>query len=127
MTVHEFRLPDLGEGLTDAELLSWAVTVGETVALNQVIAEVETAKAAVELPSPFSGVVAELLAEPGDVVPVGAPLIRVDTGGAPEPAVPQADSVLVGYGPGAPPATRRTRRPPSPPTPSGPATPRPAA
>ncbi|MGW4480900.1 dihydrolipoamide acetyltransferase family protein [Rhodococcus triatomae] len=127
MTVHEFRLPDLGEGLTDAELLSWAVTVGETVALNQVIAEVETAKAAVELPSPFSGVVAELLVAPGDVVPVGAPLIRMDTGGAPEPAVPQADSVLVGYGPGAPPATRRTRRPPSPPTPSGPATPRPAA
>ncbi|MDV3206893.1 MAG: 2-oxo acid dehydrogenase subunit E2, partial [Rhodococcus ruber] len=71
-----FRLPDLGEGLTEAELVSWTVAVGDRVELNQVIAEVETAKATVELPSPYAGTVAELLAEPGDSVPVGNPLIR---------------------------------------------------
>ena len=63
-TSQEFRLPDLGEGLTDAELVSWAVAVGDVVALNQNIAEVETAKALVELPSPYVGTVTELLAEP---------------------------------------------------------------
>ncbi|MGW4356042.1 biotin/lipoyl-containing protein, partial [Nocardia sp. NPDC004582] len=73
----EFRLPDLGEGLADAELVSWSVAVGDTVALNQVIAEVETAKAQVALPSPYAGTVVELLARPGDTVPVGAPLIRI--------------------------------------------------
>ncbi|WP_332838794.1 dihydrolipoamide acetyltransferase family protein [Nocardia bovistercoris] len=75
--VLEFRLPDLGEGLADAELVSWSVGVGDTVDLNQTIGEVETKKAVVALPSPFSGTVVELLARPGDTVPVGAPLIRV--------------------------------------------------
>ncbi|RVW06696.1 dihydrolipoamide acetyltransferase family protein [Rhodococcus spongiicola] len=76
--VEEYRLPDLGEGLTEAEVVSWAVAVGDTVELNQVIGEVETAKAVVELPSPFAGVVRELLAQPGDTLPVGAGLIRIE-------------------------------------------------
>ena len=106
----EFRLPDLGEGLTEAELISWSVAVGDTVELNQTIAEVETAKAQVELPCPFAGQVAELLARPGETVAVGAPLIRVRTA-APAADAPAAGesrtSVLVGYGPGAEAPTRR--------------------
>ncbi|MGF7122541.1 dihydrolipoamide acetyltransferase family protein [Rhodococcus sp. BE178] len=112
--IEEFRLPDLGEGLTEAELVSWAVAVGDTVELNQAIGEVETAKALVELPSPFAGIVRELLARPGDTVPVGASLIRVETDSAtpPKPAAEtsRADSVLVGYGPSAPAPSRRHRR-----------------
>lgn len=112
--MNEFRLPDLGEGLTDADLLSWSVAVGDTVTLNQVIAEVETAKAVVELPSPFAGTVVALLAAPGDTVPVGAPLIRIgdadDAGDTDTPEL-QADSVLVGYGPAAPSASRRAHTP----------------
>ncbi len=115
--VHEFRLPDLGEGLTDAELLSWAVSVGDTVTLNQPIAEVETAKAVVQLPSPFTGTVLALLAAAGDTVPVGAPLIRIGDR-YPESDAPQSDSVLVGYGPAAAPTSRRAsrRRTAAPPT-----------
>ncbi|MFF2552400.1 dihydrolipoamide acetyltransferase family protein [Nocardia sp. NPDC058058] len=78
----EFALPDLGEGLADAELVSWSVQIGDTVELNQVIAEVETAKAQVALPSPYAGTVLELLANPGDTVLVGAPLIRIGTAAA---------------------------------------------
>ncbi|WP_206612428.1 dihydrolipoamide acetyltransferase family protein [Prescottella agglutinans] len=110
--VEEFRLPDLGEGLTEAELVSWAVAVGDTVELNQVIAEVETAKALVELPSPFAGVVRELLARPGDTVPVGTALIRIEST-RPADAVPRdepkSESVLVGYGPSSPAPSRRRR------------------
>jgi 2-oxoisovalerate dehydrogenase E2 component (dihydrolipoyl transacylase) len=113
VTVHEFRLPDLGEGLTDAELVSWTVDAGDVVTLNQPIAEVETAKAGVELPSPFAGVVVELLAEPGTIVAVGAPLIRIDTTDLPEQAAPQGDPVLVGYGPTTPTGTRRRGPPPA--------------
>jgi len=107
--VLEFRLPDLGEGLADAELVSWAVRVGDTVELNQTIGAVETAKAVVALPSPFSGTVVELLAQPGDTVPVGAPLIRVRNDLAVAPVPENVDAgriehggrtpVLVGYGP----------------------------
>ncbi|MFF0542793.1 dihydrolipoamide acetyltransferase family protein [Nocardia thailandica] len=109
----EFRLPDLGEGLADGDLVSWAVAVGDTVELNQTIAEVETAKAVVALPSPFSGTVVELLAEPGDTVPVGAPLIRVRND-LEVVAPPTAESVgrpdvLVGYGPEAEATSRRRR------------------
>ncbi|MVU78690.1 2-oxo acid dehydrogenase subunit E2 [Nocardia sp. ET3-3] len=107
--VQEFRLPDLGEGLADAELVSWAVAVGDTVELNQVIAEVETAKAQVALPSPYAGTVLELLAEPGDTVPVGAPLIRVGTAAAAD-APAERQSVLVGYGPDSEPVSRRAGR-----------------
>ncbi len=78
--LHEFRMPDAGEGLTEAEVLSWRVSVGDAVDVNQILLEVETAKAAVELPSPFAGTVVELLAQPGQVVPVGAPIVRIDDG-----------------------------------------------
>ena len=113
-----FTLPDVGEGLTEAEILRWHVAPGDTVALNQIIVEIETAKAAVELPSPFAGVVGELLAEPGATVAVGAPIITID-GDAAEPAA--AGSIgeqgpggrittLVGYGPRTATVTRRPRK-----------------
>lgn len=70
-----FKLPDLGEGLQDAELLEWRVKVGDEVAADEAIAVVETAKAVVEIPAPFAGRVARLYAAPGDIVPLGAPLI----------------------------------------------------
>lgn len=76
--IKEFRLPDLGEGLTESEILSWKVAVGDTVTLNQVIAEVETAKAVVELPSPFAGVITELHEQPGSVVAVGNPIVSFE-------------------------------------------------
>ena len=75
----DFKLPDLGEGLTEGEILSWSVKEGDTVALNQVIVEVETAKAAVEVPSPYAGVVTRIHAEAGTTVDVGTPIITVDT------------------------------------------------
>lgn len=105
--VEEFRLPDLGEGLTEAELVSWSVAVGDTVELNATIGEVETAKALVELPSPFAGVVRGLLVQPGTTVPVGTPIIRVETAGDEVPPAPRQDAVLVGYGPSAPAVSRR--------------------
>ncbi|WP_017556927.1 dihydrolipoamide acetyltransferase family protein [Nocardiopsis baichengensis] len=77
-----FALPDLGEGLTEAELVEWRVAVGDTVAVDQPVAEVETAKAAVEVPCPFAGTVTALHAEPGQAVPVGAPLVTVAEEGA---------------------------------------------
>ena len=109
--LHEFRMPDAGEGLTEAEVLSWRVAVGDSVSVNQILLEVETAKAAVELPSPYAGTVVELLAEPGEVVPVGQPVIRIDDG-APAPAaepppgesptaVPTARSTATGSPPSA--------------------------
>jgi len=103
----DFLLPDLGEGLDEAEVVSWRVKPGDRVAVDQVIAEVETAKAVVEVPVPYAGTVAALHAEPGSVVSVGQPLITVT---ADEPAAfrepgvvtPSGDqdsgSVLVGYG-----------------------------
>ncbi|MEV8193713.1 MULTISPECIES: dihydrolipoamide acetyltransferase family protein [Rhodococcus] len=113
--VEEFRLPDLGEGLTEADWVHWVVAVGDRVELNQVIGEVETAKATVELPSPYGGTVEELLVEPGQTVPVGAPLLRIATEDGPaEPAGdsdgPSRPSVLVGYGPGDAPQSRRATR-----------------
>ena len=113
--VQEFRLPDLGEGLTEADWVQWAVAVGDRVELNQVIGEVETAKATVELPSPYAGTVEELLVEPGQTVPVEAPLLRIVTEDGPaEPTgdsgVPSRPSVLVGYGPGDAPQSRRATR-----------------
>jgi 2-oxoisovalerate dehydrogenase E2 component (dihydrolipoyl transacylase) len=76
-TVADFLLPDLGEGLSEAEVISWRVSPGDRVTVDQVIAEVETAKAVVEVPVPYAGVVAALHAEPGSVVSVGQPLITV--------------------------------------------------
>ncbi|MCU1568116.1 MAG: pyruvate/2-oxoglutarate dehydrogenase complex, dihydrolipoamide acyltransferase component [Pseudarthrobacter sp.] len=87
--IKEFRLPDLGEGLTESEILSWKVGVGDTVSLNQVIAEVETAKAVVELPSPFAGVIKELHEQPGTIVEVGKPIVSfevADDAGTSSPA-----------------------------------------
>lgn len=117
MSTQEFRLPDLGEGLTDAELVSWSIAPGDVVTLNQNVAEVETAKALVELPSPFAGTVTELLAEPGDTVAVGAPLLRITTDAPAGETVSEAvapterQSVLVGYGPSDAPVSRRRRLP----------------
>jgi 2-oxoisovalerate dehydrogenase E2 component (dihydrolipoyl transacylase) len=73
-----FRLPDLGEGLTEADIVTWHVEVGDTVAVDQPVVEVETAKAVVEVPVPFAGVVLELHGEPGERLSVGSPLITVD-------------------------------------------------
>jgi 2-oxoisovalerate dehydrogenase E2 component (dihydrolipoyl transacylase) len=97
--LREFRLPDVGEGLTEAEIVSWHVKPGDQVEVNQVIVEIETAKAVVELPSPWDGTVARLLAEEGQTIDVGVPIIAVDvsaagtaagdrTGSAERPVVP---------------------------------------
>lgn len=94
----EFVLPDLGEGLTEAELLSWSVAVGDTVEQDQQLCEVETAKAVVELPAPHAGTVAALHAEPGTTIAVGAPLVTIDPGAAEEDA-DAAPPSLVGSGP----------------------------
>ncbi|HEX9316662.1 MAG TPA: biotin/lipoyl-containing protein, partial [Actinomycetota bacterium] len=79
--VKQFRLPDVGEGLTEADIVTWHVKPGDSVTLNQVIVEIETAKAVVELPSPYEGVVTELLADEGATVDVGTPIIAVDVTG----------------------------------------------
>ncbi len=78
--IKEFPLPDLGEGLTESEIVAWRVAVGDRVELNQIIADVETAKAVVELPSPYSGVITALHAAEGETVNVGEPLFSCDTG-----------------------------------------------
>ncbi|SOD94621.1 dihydrolipoamide acetyltransferase family protein [Blastococcus haudaquaticus] len=122
----QFRLPDVGEGLTEGEILQWLVAVGETVTVNQPLCEVETAKAAVELPSPFAGTVTELLFDAGTMVDVGTPIITIDVGGDAATAAPATDepaagliggsapggrtAVLVGYGPRTTEARRRPRR-----------------
>ncbi|WP_024356904.1 dihydrolipoamide acetyltransferase family protein [Leucobacter chironomi] len=84
MSEMTFPLPDVGEGLTEAEIVTWHVAPGDTVELNQVICEIETAKSLVELPSPFTGTVTALLAEVGQTVPVGDPILRVTTGATAE-------------------------------------------
>jgi pyruvate dehydrogenase E2 component (dihydrolipoamide acetyltransferase) len=81
MAIKQFRLPDVGEGLTEAEILGWSVAVGDEVKVNQVLVEIE-AKAAVELPSPFAGVVRDLLVQPGSTVDVGTPIISIETADA---------------------------------------------
>lgn len=97
MTHAEFPLPDVGEGLTEAEIVSWKVKPGDTVSVNQVLVEIETAKSLVELPSPFAGIVTELLAEEGATVEVGAPIIRVSSsGGTIELQAPANDSEGLG-------------------------------
>ncbi|MFB6611694.1 dihydrolipoamide acetyltransferase family protein [Agromyces sp. NPDC056379] len=80
--IRDFPLPDLGEGLTESELVAWRVAVGDRVELNQIIADVETAKAVVELPSPYAGVITALHAAEGETIDVGAPLFSCDTGEA---------------------------------------------
>jgi pyruvate dehydrogenase E2 component (dihydrolipoamide acetyltransferase) len=78
--MREFKLPDPGEGLVEAEIVAWKVKVGDTVAVNDLLLEIETAKSLVELPSPYAGVVAELLVAEGDTVEVGTPIIRIEDG-----------------------------------------------
>ena len=83
----EFLLPDVGEGLTEAEIVAWKVKVGDTVEINDVIVEIETAKSLVELPSPFEGTVLALLVPEGETIPVGTPIISIGAEGeAPPPA-----------------------------------------
>ncbi len=111
MSRQVFTLPDLGEGLTEAELVTWLVAVGDTIAVDAPVAEVETAKATVEVPSPYGGVVAVRHGEPGETIAVGAPLLSVDPEGAArvpatEPAAATyveeeragSGNVLIGYG-----------------------------
>ncbi|MFD5651516.1 dihydrolipoamide acetyltransferase family protein [Streptomyces sp. NPDC127039] len=127
--VLEFKLPDLGEGLTEAEIVRWLVEVGDVVAVDQPVVEVETAKAMVEVPCPYGGVVTARFGEEGAELPVGAPLVTVAVGGGPAAADgPARDSetsaedaeerkaegsgnVLVGYGTSEAPARRRRVRP----------------
>ncbi|GAA2855073.1 2-oxo acid dehydrogenase subunit E2 [Paenarthrobacter ilicis] len=87
MTVKKFNLPDVGEGLTEAEVVAWKVKPGDIVAVNDVICEIETAKSLVELPSPFAGVVTELLVEEGITVEVGTAIIAVSEGADDAPPV----------------------------------------
>jgi 2-oxoisovalerate dehydrogenase E2 component (dihydrolipoyl transacylase) len=115
--IAEFRLPDLGEGLTEAEVVQWLVAPGDSVSLNQTLAEVETAKAVVELPSPYEGTVAALHAEAGETVAVGAPLIEFDVDGADDATAgparadePMGEPNLVGYGAAPTSAARPARR-----------------
>ncbi|MFL1901846.1 dihydrolipoamide acetyltransferase family protein [Streptomyces tauricus] len=138
--VLEFKLPDLGEGLTEAEIVRWLVQVGDVVAVDQPVVEVETAKAMVEVPCPYGGVVTARYGEEGTELPVGSPLLTVAVG-APASGTPGfgaagldasafdapaagasatsgedegSGNVLVGYGTQAPPARRRRVRPPAP-------------
>ena len=116
--IQQFLLPDAGEGLTEAEILTWHVAPGDTVTVNQIIVEIETAKAAVELPCPYAGVVSELYAEPGTTVQVGSPLIAIDVepsgaglaGAIGEEGPAGRISTLVGYGPRTGAVTRRRRK-----------------
>src|SRR6516225_7731430 len=78
--LREFRLPDVGEGLTEADIVKWHVQPGDKVTVNQIIVEIETAKAVVELPSPYEGVVAGLLVPEGATADVGTPIISVEVG-----------------------------------------------
>jgi 2-oxoisovalerate dehydrogenase E2 component (dihydrolipoyl transacylase) len=134
----EFRLPDVGEGLTEADIVRWHVKPGDTVTVNQIIVEIETAKAVVELPSPYAGRVASLLVPEGATADVGTPIISVDIGGGMEPGgtqpggtarpvedlvpappatasvepqpEPDGQSVLVGYGVKLSRTSRRARK-----------------
>jgi 2-oxoisovalerate dehydrogenase E2 component (dihydrolipoyl transacylase) len=138
----DFLLPDLGEGLTEAEIITWHVQVGDHVDVDQPVVEVETAKAAVEVPVPFAGAVAKLHAAPGAVIAVGEPLITIADQPAagfrepgavtPEPAAAGAaetsGNVLIGYGTAEPSrkgsrAARRARRAARPVTAGAPSSP----
>src|SRR5688572_4829966 len=93
----QFKLPDVGEGLTEAEIVSWKVKPGDTVKVNEIIVEIETAKSLVELPCPFAGTVTDLLVPEGTTVDVGTPIITVDDGSGaaspPAPAAPPRDDM----------------------------------
>ena len=128
MAVNEYKLPDPGEGLTEAEIVTWMVKVGDVVKVNDVVVEIETAKSLVELPSPYAGTVTAILVQEGETVDVGTPIIAIDDGkdapAAAEPARPAAldlsnpaagstNATLVGYGPKSGAAQRKARRGPA--------------
>jgi pyruvate dehydrogenase E2 component (dihydrolipoamide acetyltransferase) len=97
MSIAKFPLPDVGEGLTEAEIVSWKVAVGDHVTVNQTICEIETAKSIVELPCPFAGEVTELLAQEGETVEVGNPIIAVRVlGSSPIPTLSEPDAPAAG-------------------------------
>jgi 2-oxoisovalerate dehydrogenase E2 component (dihydrolipoyl transacylase) len=153
--IAEFRLPDVGEGLTEADIVSWHVKPGDRVEVNQIIVEIETAKAVVELPSPYDGVVTKLLADEGQTVDVGVPIIAVEVDGAingsarsgaevaaevdpargsggddteragGSPPAPERNPVLVGYGVRPSSTVRRPRRTSAPAAPAAQAAPTP--
>lgn len=111
------NLPDPGEGLLEADITQWLVEVGQTVAVNDPIVEIETAKSLVELPSPHAGVVAELLVRVGDTVPVGSPIMLISPDAAtpvpepePEPEAEGTQAILVGYGASGSSLVRRPRK-----------------
>jgi 2-oxoisovalerate dehydrogenase E2 component (dihydrolipoyl transacylase) len=131
VATNEFRLPDPGEGLVEAEIVTWRVAVGDEVKINDILVEIETAKSLVELPSPFAGTVSALLVDEGQLVDVGAPIVAISDGadepvpdpavalgGDPAPDVPEGDAPsgdgrvanLVGYGPRSTEARRRPRK-----------------
>ena len=135
--MNEYKLPDVGEGLTEAEIVTWRVAVGDTVKVNDIIVDIETAKSIVELPSPYAGVVSAILVEEGTTIPVGTPIIAIgdreaveafsstatagsivesELGSPPTQAQPEAPAeteerqpVLVGYGPRAGEVSRRRK------------------
>ena len=100
MSVQNFRLPDVGEGLTEAEIVTWKVKPGDTIKVNDIVVEIETAKSLVELPSPYAGVVADLLVGEGQTVDVGTPIIAVDTapGAEPAPVTPVVEGAVPATG-----------------------------
>ena len=117
MGLQTFRLPDPGEGLVEADIVTWRVAVGDQIKINDILVEVETSKSLVELPSPYAGTVTELLVNEGDTVDVGSPIISIDdgVGGAqPPPSSGNGEEAqipnLVGYGPRTGTAKRRPRR-----------------
>src|SRR5688500_14786133 len=111
MRTHDFRLPDLGEGLEDAEVVRWLVSEGDQVSLNQPIVEVDTAKALVEIPSPIEGTITRLHAGAGDTVMVGATLVTFEVSGhQATQQEPKRKAVLVGYGVDEASPTGRRRR-----------------
>ena len=140
MAERVFNLPDLGEGLEDAEIVAWKVGEGDAVELNQPLVDVNTAKALVEIPSPFEGTVVKLHGADGDVIEVGAPLATFDVaedapvdetileGAAAQEEKPKREAVLVGYGVDQERKGRRRRlRPPGEPPPARPQAPPPPA
>ncbi len=143
--MNEYKLPDVGEGLTEAEIVSWKVKVGDVIKVNDIVVEIETAKSLVELPSPYAGTIQALLVEEGETVAVGTPMIRIGEGAA-QPVVEEGDEgarletpapsteidmsnpaatgggenqTLVGYGPREGASKRRARKAAAPTNPAG--------
>ncbi|SBN62080.1 pyruvate dehydrogenase E2 component (dihydrolipoamide acetyltransferase) [Curtobacterium sp. 9128] len=126
MAVAEFPLPDVGEGLTEAEIVQWRVAIGDDIAVDQVLVEIETAKSLVELPSPFAGKVTGLLVSEGDTVEVGKPIIRVESDAHVPSAQPGGSAPVADVAPVSPDVTPAIPTPPAPPAASTPAAPAPA-